>query len=131
MAIPTQAEYERNELHHTQQQIQDVEKAPLADRKEAQAAFLDTLKTDPALVAERIDWLFAGNYGFGAMQMAQRVLESRGNQEAMLVQLIGVLEWQTPGRMTADAWKKLTAKEKAALNKAVLGAIADEQKKEE
>ena len=51
---PSQAEYERRELAEAHKKIDDLRRAPLSDRKEAQAEFLKALRDDPELVAERI-----------------------------------------------------------------------------
>ena len=123
--------YEMREAQEYQRQLRDVEKAPLADRKEAAEAFLEAMK-DPALVAERISWLFDGNYGYGAMQAAKRVLgmSARANKAATLTQMIAALEWRTPPRLAVQAWKKLSSAQKAALDKAVKAEIHAAEKGE-
>jgi hypothetical protein len=129
MPIPNQAEYESNERHLAHTEEQRIEKASLLDRKEAQAAFLDTMATDPATVAERISWLLEGNYGYGQMQMAKQVLASpRMNREAALIQLAAVFDWLCPRRMAADAWKKLTAPQKKALSAAITVVISEAER---
>jgi hypothetical protein len=126
MPIPSQAEYESNERHQAYADEQRVERAPLHVRKEAQAAFLDAMATDPATVAERISWIVAGSYGYGQMQMAKQVIASpRTNREAALTQLAAVFEWQCPRRMAIDAWKKLTAPQKKTLSAAIAVVIAE------
>ncbi len=124
MPIPSQAEYESNERLRAIRDESRIEKAPLADRKEAQAAFYEAMATDPAIVAERISWLIDGNYGYGQMQMAKQVVGSpRMNREAALTQLVAVFEWQCPRRMAIDAWKKLTGPQKKALSAAIAVVI--------
>ena len=96
----------------------------MADRKEAQAAFFEAMRDDPALVAERLGWLLDGNYGYGPMLLAKRALASpRMNRSAALTQMVGAFEWQSPDDMSRAAWKKLSAGEKARLESAVQGAI--------
>ncbi len=124
MPIPSQAEYESNERLRAIRDESRIAKAPLADRKEAQAAFYEAMATDPAIVAERISWLIDGNYGYGQMQMAKQVVGSpRMNREAALTQLVAVFEWQCPRRMAIDAWKKLTGPQKKALSAAIAVVI--------
>lgn len=124
MPIPSQAEYETNERMRAFRDEQYIEKAPLTDRKEGQANFYHAMSTDPAVVAERISWLIAGNYGYGQMQMAKQVVGSpRMNREAALTQLVAVFEWQCPRRMAIDAWKKLTGPQKKALSAAIAVVI--------
>ena len=125
---PSQAEYERRELSDAQRKLAELRRAPLSERKEAQAEFLKAMRDDPDLVAERIGWLLGGNYGYGSKLLAQRVLGSpRMNRSAALTQMIGAFEWMTPEDMVRAAWKKLSAGEKAALERAVQGAIKDAQ----
>lgn len=116
----TDHEYEANEARSFHKQLADVEKAPLSDRKESAERFLEAMR-DPELVAERINWLLAGNYGYGAMQAAKRILHlgKRANKSAHLTHMIGALEWQCPARLASAAWKKMSTAEKAALNAAV------------
>ena len=124
--VPDQAEYDRRELADAQRKLNDLRRAPLSDRKEAQAEFLTAMRGDPDLVAERIGWLLEGNYGYGSMLLAKRVLESpRMNRSAALTQMIAAFEWMAPEDMARAAWNKLTAAEKAALEKAVQTAIRD------
>jgi len=132
MPIPSQAEYESNERRRAMLDEQRIERAPLGDRREAQAAFLEAVATDPAAVAERIAWLIEGNYGYGQMQMARQVLGSpRMNRESALTQLAAVFEWQCPRRMAVEAWKKLTSSQKKALSQAVAVVVSEAERAEE
>ena len=128
---PSQAEYERRELADAHKKLAEMRRAPLSDRKEAQAEFLKAMREDPELVAERIGWLLNGSYGYGSMLMAKQVLGSpRMNRSAALTQMVGAFEWMAPEDMVRAAWKKLSAGEKAALESAVQGAIASAQSEE-
>jgi hypothetical protein len=123
-ARTSQQEYERRERSEAQQRLAEIRRQPLSDRKEAQGKFLEAMRDDPELVAERLGWLLGGSYGYGAMLMAKQVLKSpRMNRAAALTQMIGAFEWMTPEDMVRAAWKKLSAGEKAALETAVQGAI--------
>jgi hypothetical protein len=122
--IPSQAEYERRERQEAQQRLTEIEKAPLADRKEAAREFYFAMSDHPEVVAERVGWLLDGNYGHGAMQLAKQVLGSpRMNRSAALTQMVAAFEWQSPSAMTRAAWNKLTKGQQAALEKAVQTAI--------
>jgi hypothetical protein len=128
---PSQADYERRELTEAQSKLNELRRAPLSDRKEAQAEFLKAMRDNPELVEERIGWLLGGSYGYGPMVLAKRVLgNTRMNRSAALTQMIGAFEWMTPGDMAIAAWKKLSAGEKAALERAVQGAIKSAQREE-
>ena len=127
----SESEYERRELADARKKLDQLRRAPLSDRKEAQAEFIKAMRDDPELVAERLGWLIGGNYGYGAMLMAKQVLASpRMNRSAALTQMVGAFEWMTPEDMVRAAWKKLSAGEKAALESAVQGAIASAQSEE-
>lgn len=97
--------------------IARVEKAPLAERKASAEEFYRDMKQDPALIAERIDWLLEGHFGEEAYRHAREVLgRPRMNREAWLIQTIGTLEWSSPQRFSILAWKKLSPPEKARLH---------------
>ena len=83
------------------------------------AQFLDTCRTDAALVAERIAWLLAGNYGYGAHQASRQMIDSMKVPHAALFYLIASLEWQTGDYYAAKCWQSLTTEEKAKLNEAI------------
>ena len=124
-------EYERRERREAQQLLAEIEKAPLADRKEAAAKFFEAVRDNPELVAERVGWLLDGSYGAGAKLLARQILGSpRMNRSAALTQMTAAFEWQSPGAMTRAAWKKLTKGQQAALEKAVQASIKSAESKE-
>lgn len=118
---PTEQEYTMREARELHKQLQEIEKAPLAVRKEAAAEWLDALKTHPHIVAERIGWILNGSYGKGAYDSAWRTMGMgpRANKGAALSLLVAALEWRTPQRMAIAQWKKLTAAEQAHLRKLI------------
>jgi hypothetical protein len=120
MPIPSQAEYEQNELRAASRHEREIDQAPLNDRKEAQRRFFEVMWTQPGLVAERISWLLDGNYGFGPMLLAKRLVASpRSNRRAGLTLSVGVFEWMCPRRYGIAAWKKLPRQQQALLDAAV------------
>lgn len=124
MAIPSQHEYEQREIREAHKQQEEVNKAPLAERKEAAASFFEAMAERPKLVGERVSWLLDGNYGYGPMLLAKNILaHKRMNRVAALTQMIGVYEWHSPEVMTRQAWKRLSAGEKNELARAVEHAI--------
>lgn len=117
----TDYEYEQRAAQEYWNRIREIEGAPLADRKEACAEFLEVMRNRPEIVGERVGWLIEGHYGRGEMQAAKRVLEmsARSNKVAILTQMIAALEWMCPGKMAISVWKKLTPEQKKALDAAV------------
>jgi hypothetical protein len=131
-SIPGQAEYERREVASAHRKLDDLRRAPLADRKEAQAKFLGAMRDHPEIVGERIGWLLGGNYGYGQMLLAKQVLASpRMNRSAALTQMVGAYEWQSPEELSRAAWKKLSASEQAQLEREVQEAIASAERDDE
>lgn len=123
-ALPTQAQYEMNEAKALHAQLIRVEKAPLSERQEARDLYQDIMAATPNLLAGRIAWILEGNYGFGAMKKAESIIASRGNKIAQLSTLLAALEFNCPPNFAAQAWNKLTAGQKAALEKAIQAVIA-------
>jgi hypothetical protein len=130
--MPSQREYEEREIREARHHLDEVKKASLADRKEAQAAFLAAMQHHPRRVGERVSWLLDGNYGYGSMILAKQILHSpRMNRVAALTQMIGAFEWQSPEEMTRQAWKRLSAGEKHELARAVEHAIEQAENNED
>jgi hypothetical protein len=122
----SQYEYEIREIRRAQRRADEVRNAPLADRREAQAAFFDAIRDQPDHVGDVVGWLLNGSYGYGEQQLALRILNSpRMNRVAALTQMAAVFEWQCPEDRARQAWKRLTAPEKAQLAYAVQDAIRD------
>lgn len=101
-------DYETREIQRYLAEVARIRKAPLAERKENAAAFLNALATDPALVAERVGWLLSGNYGQGAALKAHQVAASpRMNRPAALSLMTGELEWHAPEDLVRRGTRKL------------------------
>lgn len=118
--MPADLEYERREIALAHKEIKQVNAASLRDRQDAARDFFEAMRDTPQIVGQRVGWLIAGNYGYGSKLLAEDILHSpRMNRTAALTQLVGVFEWQSPERMTRQAWKRLTGHEKALLATAV------------
>ena len=106
-------EYLKNERARFFARRRVWESAPLADRKEAAAAYAHLLR-NPAALAERLGWLQNGDYGAAEKAATDEILSnSRLNRAAALGQLLAGVECQCPARAAAAAYKALTAEEKA------------------
>jgi hypothetical protein len=124
--IPTQREYEDREAQMFYKQLEGVEKAPLAERKEAATEWGAALQSHPKTVAERVGWLLAGNYGYGSYVKARQVACSpRMNRVASLAQMIAALEWQAPSAMARSQFSKLSPQQKKTVNEAVAHEIKE------
>lgn len=123
--IPTQAEYHNRELSDYAKTEREINALPLAERKENATDFANTMRTNPALIAERIGWLINGSYGYASYYKARQVLAMNGNtnKPAVLCQMIALLEWRVPQPSAIKAWKTLTDSEKAALDTAIESEI--------
>lgn len=108
------AEYMQNERARFFTRRQGWEKAPLADRKDAAAAYATVLR-DPAALARGLGWLRSGDYGVAEKAAADEIIANpRLNRAAALGQLLAGVECCCPARGAAAAYKALTADEKAA-----------------
>ena len=114
--MESNAQYHNDELVLLARQVAEVAAQPLADRKEAEDDCYQAMQ-HPAMVAERINWCLAGNYGYGAMvQMRRIAFAKRGNRPAQAMQLIAALEWACPQGHCIKAWKRLTREDREALD---------------
>lgn len=104
--------------------LQEIERAPLADRREARTEWAEALKT-PALIRERVEWLLDGCYGKGAYDRAHEIRNgsARMNKTAQLGQLIAALEWQCPSAFAREAWNGLAFEEQLAVTEAIQEAM--------
>lgn len=124
--IPTQAEYEAHEARLLAAKLREVESAPLADRRAAFAEYAHAVKEYPAIVAERVGWLLAGSYGYGAYRAALAVAANkRMNRPAALAQMIAALEWACPANYCRAAYNALTVGEQARINALIESEIAE------
>jgi hypothetical protein len=122
--------YDQREISEARALLTEIRKAPLADRRDARASFLNALR-DPEIVGERLTWLINGSYGYGEMLLAKRVLQNpRMNRAAALTQLVAAFEWRCPEDFARDAWKQLSKREQTALQRAIDRVIRDAEKSE-
>lgn len=123
MSLLTQADYAA--MGEWLRDLQAVEKAPLADRKEAAKEWAEALR-DPKLIKERVGWLIGGSYGQGYYAKAIQALEmTRGNRVSMLSQYLASAEWRVPPAMARAEWLKLTPAQQQAVDNAIASEIKD------
>lgn len=116
-------QYHNSELIALSRQIAQCAAAPLADRKEAEQEAFE-LMANPGIAAERMEWIYDGAYGYGAMVRAQEIAKAkRGNRPAQAMQLLSALECGCPQGHTIKAWKRLSVEQQAELNIALLAVL--------
>lgn len=123
------SDYDFREMGEAMREITAIEKAPLAERKEAAHEYYEAMRDRPEVVAERVGWLLNGSYGYGHMLRAKRVLGSpRMNRVAALSGMVASVEWRCPGKGAVDAWKRLTPSEKHKVDSAIKAEITAAEK---
>ena len=123
-------DYERREVDSFLSEVRAKDRLPLSERKENAARLFHDMKSDPAVVAERVGWLLNGSYGYGGMIKGKKAASSkRGNREVQLVMMTAAIEWGVPARMVAAEWHKLTPAEKRRLNALLRKEIPRRRKK--
>lgn len=116
-------DYESREAATFRREMREAETSPLPGAAEE---FYEAMRDTPSLVGERIGWILQGNYGYGAMKAAERVVRNRRmNRAAQLTHMVGALEWKCPLRGATAGWNRLTASEKAALDRSVNAEIEE------
>lgn len=122
--IPTQAEYEANEARRFLNRKSQIENSPWNERHEAQGEYYAAMRTSPELVAERVEWLFNGSYGFHECKLASAIKANpRCNRVAQISQLIALVEWQCTAEDACKAWLSLSPAEKQRIDEAVEKAM--------
>jgi len=123
MPMPTKKEYHDNEMRKYFHKIEELNASPLKDRQEAREEFYKAMKDSPLWVAEQIDWMLSGTYGYAEQYAAMNFFKGKLNIAAGLTQMVAELNWQSTADFARDAWKKLTADEKQALQEHVDAVI--------
>lgn len=122
--METEQQYLAQERADLARKLQEIERAPLAERREARTEWAKALR-DPALIRQRVEWLMDGCYGKGAYDRAHEIVKSsaRNNKTAQLGILIAALEWQCPSAFAREAWNGLTFEEQLAVTEAIQEAM--------
>lgn len=114
-----QREYERQELENYNAMILRAERAGLDERGEARREWAEALQ-DAELIAERVNWMIGGSYGYGAYIRARDIARRpRMNRAARLGIMIAALEWGCPGAFARSAFTALSADQQAAVTAAI------------
>lgn len=118
--------YAQNEKNTTQRKLSHLASEPLHIRQANRKEYAKDLH-DTRLVAQRIEWMLDGNYGFGAYLICQDIMKNyRMNRIAALSQMIGGLEWQCSALEARKAYLSLDAAAQDRIN-AAIQAVIDER----
>lgn len=124
--IPTQQDYEQQEINRALQRERDLPPLSRSDRAAVLQQLVAYLK-DPKHVTGNAALLLKGDYGYGEMLLARQPTKKM-NRAAILVQLLMVYDHNCPRRIAIEAWKQLTKKQQKALQSALDKALADHDK---
>lgn len=123
--MESQEEYEARERQEHLRLVWALRGAPLAERKAARAEYLEAMRNERDIIAERLQWLFQGAYGKGSQLEAERIrANSRMNREAALGQLLAAVEWQCADSEARKAWAELTAEDQEAVTAILAEGLA-------
>jgi hypothetical protein len=116
----------RLEAGRAWQRISKLSAAPLIERQKARKDWIEAMK-NPAMIEERVSWLFNGSYGADAYYAACLIMcmTAGANKVAQLGALLAGLDWNCPADFARDGWSRLTPDEQAAVNQAVERAAAE------
>ena len=121
----TEAEYHNNEMRDYSRKLTQIDKAPLIERQQARDDVTEALKA-PEWIIRNIEWLLNGSYGYGPQYKAREIVKNtRCNRAAHLTAMLGYLDHQCPSNFTAQAYKRLSAGERAALDKAIADFLSE------
>ncbi len=112
--------------------IEQLRKRSLADRKWSGVAYEAAMKDDPEHVANCLGMLFAGGYGRDEMHFARRhvlITKANANKVASASALIAGFEWGCTVEQAVAAWKRLSPKEQARIDKLLAAVIKEATEK--
>ena len=111
-------EYHDAEMTRYRRDMMRIEQQSLADRQAARADVLENMR-DVEGIRAALDHIFAGNYGYAQLHKAKEIIgNKRMNRAAALMAMIGQCDNMCPPTFTVQAYKKLSAEERAALDAA-------------
>jgi hypothetical protein len=121
----TDKEYETTEIRRAQDRLYQIEKAPLAERKEGRTGYAESL-TVPGIMARNTAWLLDGSYGYGEMLLAHRLfLSPRANTVAALGIMLAAWDHSCPSGFARQAWNALPKDHQERVETEIISAILD------
>ena len=114
-------EYEEREVAYGRAELRRIDvgwrRAPPRERTDEVDRVSRDIDADPELLRERIDWLFGGVFGHGAMLLARQIvgLSPRMNRDAQLFRLIVALDDNVGWDGAVRVWRALPDNTQAAV----------------
>ncbi len=123
--IPTQAEYEANELKMLFAEYRQTERQSLADKRAGASEAFAIMRDAPQVIGDRMNLIFNGDFGAGAQIHARRIISQpmRPARLMELLTLVCVLEFRCPPDATLQAWNKLDHGQQRKVNDALSAQI--------
>ncbi len=117
------AEYERREAEQHRVDRSRVEALSVTERKDNGQDWAKRCAVYPEWVGDNVGLILDGNYGYGAMKAAERILDGQGNKPAALYFIIADLDGSTGDYYARKAWHSLTPTQQEKLTQAIQAAI--------
>ena len=120
-------QYHNQEMKRAFKHYAEIQTIPRREREENYREFLEA---DPDFIAQQIEWIFNGSYGYGEMHLALNTLSMR-NPAPSLYHLVSSLNWQTGDYYSRKAWKATPKAKQDSINKAVNEVIREYRENKE
>ncbi len=119
-------QYEYNERHRHNTKMRYIDEQSPAEKDEAKTEYYNAMANDHCHLIQSLDYLTNGDYGKGALLALESfATNKRMNHIAALSQLLGALEFRCPPAMVKNAWRMLTPKQKAKINKLFTNSLEE------
>lgn len=113
--IPTEKQYHELEQNKLDKHISWIYSFPQYDKLQNRDILMDLCRSNPDLIAERINWLLLGTYGYAEQYRALNMLKQKRSHIPLFL-FIALLEWHCPDYYARKAYKLLTKMEKMRLD---------------
>jgi len=114
-------QYHNQEMKRAFKHYAEIQTIPRREREENYREFLEA---DPDFIAQQVEWIFNGSYGYGEQQMAINILSMR-NPNPSLFHLVSSLNWQTGEYYSRKAWKAFSQDRQYRVNQAISDVVIE------
>lgn len=113
--------YEQSEIARLAREMEETKNNP--DKGLSKAVFREMLVDEIDELGDVATMVVNGDYGAGAYYRLRQSYGTRQNTRAILLQIIGALEYDLPQRDTNKVWNSLNIKQQARVNKMLDSAL--------